>query len=135
MRVPRLVPSLCCALSLFQALPASAAPPTPGGTPPAGLIEANAEALCFFMEEIAAQPKQADCEEKAARELSALYPSLPPEQRAQLHQLQAQWPTLRQQWLALDETQKDAIRNQWATMAQEQQSQQGVGGSGPSPTP
>ncbi|WP_257451843.1 hypothetical protein [Archangium lipolyticum] len=135
MRAPRLIPPLCCALWLFQALPASAAPPTPGGEPPAGLIQANAEALCFFMEEIAAQPKQPDCEEKTAQELSALYPSLPPAQRAQLQQLQAEWPTLRQQWLALDETQKETIRSQWAAMAQEQQSQQGVGGSGPSPTP
>lgn len=127
MRAPLLVPQLCCALVLFQTLPASAAPPTPKGAPPAAVIKVNAEAFCFLMEEVAAQPKQADCEERAARDLTARYARMSPEERAQLHQFQAEWPTVRKQWLALDEKQKEAIRKDWAATAQ--------GGSGPSTVP
>jgi hypothetical protein len=136
MRVPLRLPQLCGALLLLQTLPVSAAaPPAPKDTPPAAVIKANAEAFCFLMHEVGGQPKQADCEKKAAQDLSARYPRMSPEERAELQQFHAEWPALRKQWLTLDEKQKEAIRKDWAATARQQPPEQGVGGSGASPTP
>jgi biopolymer transport protein ExbB/TolQ len=123
---------------LLQTLPVSAAaPPAPKEAPPAAVIKANAEAYCFLMHEVGGQPKQADCEKKAAQDLTARYPRMSSAERTQLQQFHAEWPAIRKQWLAMDEKQKEAIRKDWAATAQQQQpqSEQGVGGSGPSPTP
>ncbi len=107
--------------------------PGQGDKPPPELVQANAEFVCFFMSEVAGQPKPKNCEEDAARELIQMYPSLSPEQRQQLQQLQDYWPTFLAEWRSLDELQRAALRSQWAVMLQEQQMQEGVGGSEPPP--
>lgn len=107
--------------------------PAAGDAPPAGLVRANAEFVCFFMSEVAGKPKPKDCEAQAERELTQAYPSLPAEQRQQLAQIQDFWPTFRQEWASLDELQKAALRAQWAEVLQEQEAQQGTGGSEPPP--
>jgi hypothetical protein len=107
--------------------------PATGDVPPAGLVRANAEFVCFFMSEVGGQPKPKNCEEEAARELTQVYPSLPEEQRQQLAQIQGFWPTFRQEWQSLDEPQKAALRAQWAEVLREQEAQQGTGGSEPPP--
>ena len=120
-------------LLLLPALPALAregAAPGPGDQPPPGLVQANAEFVCFFMSEVAGQPKPKNCEQDAARELTQTYPSLPPEQRQQLAEIQDYWPTFLQQWRSLDELQKAALRAQWAEIMQEQ-GQEGTGGAEP----
>jgi hypothetical protein len=105
--------------------------PAAGDAPPAGLVRANAEFVCFFLSEVAGKPKPRDCEADAARELTQAYPSLPAEQRQQLAQIQDYWPTFQKEWKSLDELQKAALRAQWAEALEEQEAQQGTGGSEP----
>ncbi|PTL77039.1 hypothetical protein [Vitiosangium sp. GDMCC 1.1324] len=109
--------------------------PASGDKPPEGLIQANAEFICFFMSELAGRPKPKNCEEDAARELTQAYPSLPQEQRQQLVEVQASWPGFLEEWRSLNDLQKAALRAKWAEVLQEQERQQGTGGSEPSPPP
>ncbi|MFL5351622.1 hypothetical protein [Archangium sp.] len=107
--------------------------PAAAEAPPAGLVRANAEFVCFFMSEVAGKPKPKNCEAEAARELTQAYPSLPAEQRQQLAQVQGFWPTFQKEWKSLDELEKAALRAQWAEVLKEQEAQQGTGGSEPLP--
>lgn len=121
-------------LLLFPALTVMAKEaPAAGDAPPAGLVRANAEFVCFFLSEMAGKPKPKDCEADAARELTQAYPSLPAEQRQQLAQIQDFWPTFRKEWAELNELQKAALREQWADVLKQQQAEQGTGGSEPLP--
>lgn len=107
--------------------------PAAGDAPPAGLVRANAEFVCFFMSEVAGKPKPKNCEADAARELTQAYPRLQAEQRQQLAQIQDFWPTFQKEWASLDDLQKAALRAQWAEVLKEQEAQQGTGGSEPLP--
>lgn len=107
--------------------------PAAGDVPPAGLVRANAEFVCFFLSEVAGKPKPKDCEADAARELTQAYPTLPAEQRQQLAQIQDYWPTFQKEWASLDDLQKAALRAQWAEVLKQQEAQEGTGGSAPLP--
>lgn len=113
------------ALLWLPALPAVAV--ARGGTteePPDGLIQANSEFVCFFLDEVLRQATPENCEETTAQQLLQAYPSFTPMQRAQLQQMQAQWPTFRQQWYSLDESQKAMARARWVELLRERQQQE-----------
>ncbi|WNG42768.1 hypothetical protein F0U60_00625 [Archangium minus] len=134
MKSPSLSVRLLGTLLLFPSLTVMAQ--AKGDVPPKALVQANAEFVCFFMSEVAGQPKPKDCEKDAAAELTQVYPSLGAEQRQQLADIQDHWPKFQKEWQALDELQKAALRAQWAALLQEQEAQQGLGGSeAPPPEP
>ena len=122
-----------CVLLLFQVQPAhaaeavppteSAAPVSPDDVPPAGALQANAEYLCFVQKEILEQPPSEDCEGETIRNLIRMYPHMPPEQRAQFHNAETEWPEFRKQWQSLGEEEKKGFREVFKAMLQQSQPQ------------